>query len=314
MTKPTVAGRRAATESEWTRTRNQIAQSLPALEQGFFVVLETRDDDPYYVRVLSKGPDGYRAEAVASLFLPEWKQLGEWGDERLTTLGWNPPSDHPETKSANWWREFKPDEPPEIARFAVATLRETFGVTHPHSLVYVASNKSGDVILLPGLGIQHKPAPAPLVDRVGNALQRIFQVETVERDSDGDWPLRIGEGVVYVRAMEREGVVSVFGPALLGLTASPQLLEAVNSVNSKIHGARAWFAGDAVAVASEFVDTAELEGLRPAIETVAALVHVVGQELAATFGGHVAGQAEPPTPPTPPVPSAPTHDPEPGYL
>ncbi len=309
MTKPTVAVRRTATESEWTRTRNQITQSLTALEPGFFLVLETRDDDPYYVQILSKGTEGFRAEAVASLVLPEWKRLGEWGDERLTALGWNPPSDKPETKSANWWREFGLEEAPELARLAVATLREPFGVTHPHSLVYVASNKAGDVILLPGIGIQHRPAPAPLAERVSSALQRIFQVETVERDGDGDWPLRIGEGMVYVRAMEREGVVSVFGPALLGLSSSPQLLEAVNSVNAKIHGARAWFAGDAVAVASEFVDTAELEGLRPAIETVAALVHVIGQELAATFGGHLTGEAEPPA--TAPPPS---HDPEPGYL
>lgn len=302
MTKPTVAGRRAATETEWTRVRGRVAQSLPALEPGFFLVLETRDDDPYFVRVQSRGSDGLLAEAASAALLPEWKRLGDWGDERLAALGWNPPREQPEPASPAWWRAFAPGEEDELARLAVATLREVFDVAHPHSLVYRASDAAGDVILLPGLGLPRRPAPAPLGERVTEALRHILQVETLERDADGDWPLNIGDGVVYVRAMEREGVVAVFGPVLLGLSPSPQLLAAVNEINAKIHGARAWFTGDAIAVASEFVDTADLEGLRPALDNVVALAHGIGEDFRAAFGGHRLGEPDPPTPDPAPEP------------
>ena len=310
MTKPVISDRGSATEAEWTRTRDRVAETVGALEAGFFLELETRDDVPYFVRVLATGGEGFRVDVVADSALPEWRHVGEWGAERLQALGWNAPGGDGPDASPTWWRQFAAAEVADLAGALVAIVREVFEVAHPHALVYVASDSAGDVVVLPGLGLARRPGLAPLDQRVGEALQRILATAEVPRDAEGDWPLTVGEGVVYVRALERDGVVAVFGPALLGLPSTPQLLAAVNDLNAKIHGARAWFTGDAIAVASEFVDSADLEGLRPAIETVAALVHAIGQDFRATFGGHLVGE-----PDAAPPPATATPEPETGmYL
>jgi T3SS (YopN, CesT) and YbjN peptide-binding chaperone 3 len=70
------AGRRInARDAERLQLRGRLADKLACLEDGHFLVLQTRDDEPYYVQFAAHGADGLWAEAVSNRFLHGWRRL-----------------------------------------------------------------------------------------------------------------------------------------------------------------------------------------------------------------------------------------------
>lgn len=175
----------------------------------------------------------------------------------------------------------------ELAELAVATLRKVFEVARPVGLMYRAFSRGGEEILLPTLGLEREHGPDPLEERVDQALRDHLEIDTVIRDDDGDRPLRSGDAVVYVRVVADEGYVSVFSPALLGVTRTAALVDAVNDLNNSIRGARASVTDNAVVVAAEVYDQPALEsGVINAVKAVSCLANSCGAELQTRFGGN----------------------------
>jgi hypothetical protein len=276
-----------ARDAEWQKVASQLAEMLGCLEAGHFLCLQTRGDAPYFVQCAAGGSDGFLLEATSNRVLPDWRRLDATAQGRLRRLGWRPPTDIGDGP-VNWWRLYPADTPArQMAELAVATLRKAFDVPRPRMLVYRAFSRGGDEILLPTLGVAHYQRRAPLDERVDAALRDYLQIDEVIRDEDGDRPVRRGEAMVYVRVVADPGFVAVFAPALLNVTPSAALVEAVNELNNKIRLARASVAGDAVMIAAEVDDQPALEsGVINAFKAVSAIANGCGPDLQARFGGN----------------------------
>ena len=111
--RPGHRSRRRATE--WAGLETRLAKALACLEDGHFLILSTRNDDPYYVQFAAGGPQGMRAEAVSNRFLEGWRRLDRTAEDRLRRLGWRPPTDIGDGP-VNWWRSF--DTPLPVAGIA----------------------------------------------------------------------------------------------------------------------------------------------------------------------------------------------------
>ena len=266
--------------------KRRLAESIGCLEAGHYLVVQTRDEDAYYVQFAAGGPEGLRAEAVSNRFLSGWRRLDDTAHGRLRRLGWRPPTDIGDGP-VNWWRAYPAGEAPEAAAaLAVDTLRKVFDVARPVGLVYHAFAGSGAEILLPGLGLARKAATPPLQDRVEGALRRILDLDELVRDEDGDFPIRRGEDMVYVRVVADPAYVSVFSPSLLGVEPTPDLFAAINEFNCSIRGARANFRDGAVVVGIEVDDQPEIgAALFNAYRAVSSLTDACASELQPRVGG-----------------------------
>lgn len=281
------AGRRLnARDAEWLQLRGRLADTLGCLEDGHFLVLQTRDDEPYYVQFAAHGADGLRAEAVSNRFLHGWRRLDRTAHGRLRRLGWRPPTDIGDGP-VNWWRSFSAGDPlDEAAGLAVNTLRKVFEIPRPVGLVYHAFARTREEILLPTLGLEREPARQPLEERVALALKDFLETDELVRDGDGDWPLRSGDDMVYVRVVADRGYVSVFSPALFEVDPSPDLVAAVNEFNCSIRGARASVSGKTVVVSAEMDDQPEVgHTVINAFKAVSSLTEACAGELQSRFGG-----------------------------
>jgi hypothetical protein len=260
---------------------------LGCLELGHFLILQTRDDEPYYVQVAAGGPEGFRMEAVSNRLLTGWRRLDATAHARLRRLGWRPPTDIGDGP-VNWWRRYPQGTPTaEMAEMAVRTLRKAFDIPRPTDLVYRAFSRGEGDMLLPTLGLARDRGPGPLDDRVDDALRGLLEVDEIVRDDDGDRPVRSGDAMVYLRVVTDPGYVAVFSPALVHVSRTPALVEAINDVNHSIRVARAFVTDTAVVFAAEVDDQPDIRaGLISAFNAVSSLSNSYGAELQARFGGH----------------------------
>jgi hypothetical protein len=125
---------------------------------------------------------------------------------------------------------------------------------------------------------------------VESLLERLIGATKVEADADGDYPVRYKNALYYVRVVgDGSPVVQVFSIAVEGVSATPDLFEELNTINSNIKFARVFWVRDQVLVERELVG----EGVDPAdfdnaCEAVATITDHYGPLLAEKFGGKTA--------------------------
>ena len=280
-------GRRVSVrEAEWQDLTDRVTESLGCLEDGNCLILQTRDDEPYYVQVRVEGQDAYAMEAVSNRFLHGWRQLDPTAESRLRALAWRPPTDIGEGPP-NWWCQYRQAEGQRgVAQLTIATLRKVYGVPRPCALVYRAFSPNEGEILLPTVGLQRLGRQKKLTSRVDDFLRRYLETDEIIVDDDGDRPIRFDDAMVFVRVMSDPGYVAVFSPAILGVTRTPELVDAVNDINCSIRIARASVAGEAVVIAAEVEDQGDItDGLTGALNAVSSLSNFYGTDLRSRFKG-----------------------------
>jgi hypothetical protein len=281
--------RGAARRAEWASLEARVGEALGCLEDGHFLILQTRDEEPYYVQFAEDGDGGMRVEAVSNGFLHGWRRLDSTAKGRLRRLGWRPPTDIGDGP-ANWWQPFSSPVPTErVAALAVATLTKAFDVARVSALTYRAFSRSGEEILLPTLGLDRLTGASEdrsLADRVDGALKEYLGLDEITRDRDGDAPIRTGEAMVFVRVLPERNYVAVFSPILRDLTRTAGLLAAVNEVNNKIRVARAYASERGVILAAEVDDVPGAEAsVIKAFRAVSGLANSCAADLQSRFGG-----------------------------
>ena len=71
---------------------------------------------------------------------------------------------------------------------------------------------------------------------IEDTLKRELEQDEIERDSDGDIPVRWGSSAVFIRTIDVESdlpIIRVFAPLLADFTMKPAVFEALNSINRK---------------------------------------------------------------------------------
>lgn len=240
-----------------------------------------------------------RAEAVCSENRPGAPLAPEQEEQLVAGLGWGRPQ--PDDVSRNFVRTWE-DPPPvaDVARLAVRTLREVFGLETPASLRWVHELFDRGQVTDPDLGIEpDRPArrksgrrriPSSieeLIPLVEKALNGGRGRRSVFRDADGDFPVEIGSTVIYIRPLEgTPPVVQLFGPILHDIGESRALISALNDINARVRFGRVFFAHRQVVAAMELtaVDIT-VEQIAFAIAELGNLADHLDDTLQARFGG-----------------------------
>ncbi len=257
---------RAEVELAWDDLERRLTAALGRMPEETFLILSTAvdDDDRVCYVQFAAGAWGLRAEAVSSRFLPPDRPLSEEQEIGLVGLGWLRP-EQGEDAGPNFSRRWQSPAPvTEIARLAVRTLREVYGVDAPHRLRH--TYKSFERVLGdPDLGTEpERPAPPPrptphairtaeaLRPLVEDALEGWLGLDELVRDADGDYPIRVGSALMFVQVLDGvPPVVRIFSPILRDVAASAVLLEALNDINGRIRFGRVFWTGRQVVVAME---------------------------------------------------------------
>jgi hypothetical protein len=265
---PEGAPRPAADDADpaWADLERRLAAALGRMRDDTFLILSTAADDDgrvCYVQ-FAAGDWGLRAEAVSSAYLPPDHPLTPAQEADLVALGWLPPGAGDDARP-NFSRTWAAPPPVvEVARQAVRTLREVYGVATPRELRHTYTSLER-VLDDPDLGTEpERPAVPPRPEQhairsaaelrplVEDALERWLGIDELVRDADGDYPIRVGSALIFVQVLDgMPPVVRIFAPLLRDVAASPTLLDALNEINGRIRFGRVFWMGRQVIVAME---------------------------------------------------------------
>ena len=125
---------------------------------------------------------------------------------------------------------------------------------------------------------------------VEKLLAALTETSHVAPDKDGDYPVRFGSALYYVRLVgAEEPDVQVFAVAVDGIEQSPELLTELNDINCRIRFARVFHVAGQVLVETDLIgDAVDPRGFGNACEVVASVTDKIGPELAKKYGGRTA--------------------------
>jgi hypothetical protein len=288
-------------DMSWEQFEDRLAAVLGRMAAGSFLILSSRADDEivYYVQFAQGGRGGFRAEAESNNFLAGRWALSPAQEEQLAQLSWQCPT--PGNTDLNFMRQWPTPAPyAEIARLAVRSLCEVYGIERPSELVYRRFARRGPDFAEPELGIQPErrtsprgrgqaaaPTLAELVPLVEEAVKEILGTDRILRDGDGCIPIHRDGARQFVRIVDgTPPVVRILSPVLHGVDSSRPLLEALNEINGQIMFGRVLWASSQVIVSAEVSAVGiSTELISFVCLQIAALAVRVHDQLGARFGG-----------------------------
>jgi hypothetical protein len=152
-------------ELPWDDVEARLVAALERMALDQYLILSTRpagdDESLYFVQFAQAGRAGFLAEAVSNRYLAGAAQLSPAQEDAMAGLGWQFP-DHHATKPKNFSRQWPIPAPfVDVARLAVRTLREVYGVERPADLAYRRFARDGHDFAEPGLGIDAERPTSP---------------------------------------------------------------------------------------------------------------------------------------------------------
>jgi hypothetical protein len=145
-----------------------------------------------------------------------------------------------------------------------------------------------------------------VTSHVETLIERITGVDKAMADHDGDYPVRYGDALYYIRVAGNDDrpIVRVFSTVVADIEPSPDLYEAVNEINSNLGFCRCFWVNGQVLIETEHLGmTIKTEDLYELTAHVASASNYFGPKLVDRFGGKLTfddskGEqyVEPPTP------------------
>ncbi|MEJ7627958.1 MAG: YbjN domain-containing protein [Nocardioidaceae bacterium] len=312
-----------ALEKAWLAFGSRLRRTLSGLRDSQVVMLELPspyDEDALdgavpYLQFTGYGEGVVRAEVSSNAFLDERHRLDEHQMQRLTRLGWSPPSygpgDEPDSGSPNFFSDANTDDVDALVPMSVDAIHDVFGVPHPSFLV-AAGFAAGDGVAMPevGLGVPRPavagrtPTDEPLAVMptgrdhlralVDHALTPVFGHAPV-RDEDGDIPVRSGSAMVFVRVLPDAPVIELFSPLLLEVEGSALVLERITRLNRRMRFVSFfWDGGTVYARTQLFCQPFVSDHLRHALMVISEVADRLDDEMRPELGGRAFfGEHEP---------------------
>ncbi len=257
-------------EMAWVRFQRKLGDFLADLDAGATTVIETLvSSDPQagtgpFIRFAAL-PDqtSLRAEAAGNRHLAAPYRLGRAQIGQLEAAGWTPPGDSTDGRdhdSAHHTSDqtfdhsdrgndgsggspfftvvLPRDRADLIALMSVRALRDVYAVPHPALL-------QGGPLEAPPVAEPAVPATEPELDllqllrpespeeldRYVEQTLRVVLGREAFRDEDGDFPIRVGSVMMFVRPLQTEPVVEVFSPLIRDIGDREQALIEVSILN-----------------------------------------------------------------------------------
>lgn len=253
----------------------------------------------HFVQFLGQGAEGLRAEAVSNAFLPGRERFSESQLQALLALGWEAPTGTPEEAtparqpegSPNFMRQFpKPIDAKEVGALAIATLVDVMRIPHPGFLTYEGRDVDrGGSLVWSELGLkvaEPRANFAEVADRLLQTLREELGFDTLEFDEDGDIPIRYGSVLLFVRVSGDTPSVRIYAPVLRDIRKTPELLERLNELNSRVIRPALFHDSDCVVAVADLPATPfEGQHVVRALREFCVLTDGIDELLQAEFGG-----------------------------
>jgi hypothetical protein len=293
------------TVTDWSDFQERLAGGLEILPENTFLILTKRGTNRF-VQFAQGGRKGFRAEAVSGAFLKDLDQLPEEAEDDLIDLGWIPPDSDPDEPrgNVNFYRVWPGPGPfAEVAALAVTTMKDVFEMQSPAELEYQAFGEEGPFFMAPlGLPLHvereselgpdlldGEPTLEELDSLVERTLTTLIGRSDIDKDKDGDIPIRWGSALIFVRVQEGNPPwVYLFAPLLWDVAETPSLLDAINEMNKKLAFGRAFWTGEEVRIGYDLTSLyLSSDALAHACHQVGAAADHFDGLLQERFGGSV---------------------------
>lgn len=281
----------------WTGFTERLAEVVSVMDPGATLTLGSlgspaRGRSPFVV--FSCLPDrSLLVEASGNEALGDGYQLGLAGLQQLDDLGWQPPSVDGAHPGPHHWIKVAQEDSEQAAARAVAVLRDVFGVRHP---AFLAADQLAEVLAPPTPGevaeFHHEDlqavVPASLAELEAMVRAELGQVLGYEplTDADGDFAIRVGSAMVFVRCTPDAREVLVFSPLVHDLEGRGRAMEVLSDLNTQARYVRFLLIRDRVfasmsVLAHPFVPA----HLHQALQTMTVVADELDEELAQRLRG-----------------------------
>lgn len=223
------------------------------------------------------------------------RQLDAAGLQRLADLGWQPPAVDGAHPGPHHWFVAVQEDSETIAAQAVSVLREVFHVRHP---AFLAPDQLAEVLAPPAapelprerfladdLQSLVPTSAAHLESLVRGELSQVLGYEPLT-DTDGDFAIRVGSAMVFVRCTPDAHEVLVFSPVVHEVEGRSRAMEILSDLNAQARYVRFLLIRDRVfasmsVLAYPFVPA----HLHQALRTVTVVADEIDEELAKRLRG-----------------------------
>lgn len=297
----------------WDQFGERLGEVISVIADGELTIgtMSSSSDPAPFVRfsVDEDNPDLVVGEASSNAVLGDGFQLDLDQLEQLESLGWTPPSAEEEPVSPNFVVVKPQEDSQALADLAVATLRDVFGVQHP---VFLAPDQLAEVLqgeaaveaLEPG-GIastvhlpQNDTEPEHLrveavKPRDQRHLEQLVARELTElfghapiQDSEGDFAIRVGSTMVFVRITPDAEEVVLFSALVHDVEGRSRAVEVLNDLNVEARHGRFALHRDRVFVTQSVLAQPFVPAhLERALKLISAVADGIDDDLAAKLRG-----------------------------
>ncbi len=288
-----------STDEAWDAFSQRLSEVLSMMDGGAELtlgMLAPDDDTAPFIEYECPALGRLVAQASSNAVLADDYQLAAPQLAQMEELGWVSPS---ADSSANFTSEWSQEQTDELAGLSVATMRDVYGVLHP---VFLTADQLADVLQPQG---PDEPPYGPATPRaddsdtqavmpdgaaeldrlVGIELTRLYGSEPFH-DSEGDYAIRVGSTMVFVRIPADAREVIAFAAVVHDVSGRSRAAEVLNDLNSESRWVRFWLLRDKVfvsmsALAQPFVPA----HFRQVVHEVASIADSIDDHLAATLQG-----------------------------
>ncbi len=295
-----------STDEAWSEFAGRLGEVISHMDPGSSLRIgslatEQEGTAPFVLfRCLSN--DDLVTEAAGNAALSEEFQLTTSQLEALDAFGWQPPNVDDGYPTANFWRTGSQERAAELAEQASQVLREVYGVPHP---AFLAPDQLAEILTPPGAreapttSFDADDLAARLVD--GKAeLDRLIETELVDllghqplQDADGDFALRVGSTMVFVRATSDAQEVLVFSAVVHDVDGRSRAMEVLSDLNTEARFVRFMLIKDRVFVSlSIFAQPFVPAHLHQALRAVSVVADEIDEHLASKLRGRTTFSSE----------------------
>lgn len=291
-----------STAQAWQTFTDRLADILSVMEGDAVLRIgavsgETSGEQPY-VRFRAAGDRRIVAEASSNPQLSEYFQLNAQQLALMEEIGWEPPSADDPNPSESFHTSGTQETADVLAERAVRALRDVYGVPHP---AFLAPDPLGDV-LNPPAARELPPVETPTFEardlaatqpRSRAELDALLAQElthilghTPFQDVDGDFAIRVGSTMVFVRSSADASEVIVFSALVHDIDGRSRAMEVLSDLNTEARFVRFLLVRDRVFVSlSIFAQPLVPAHLRQALQTVSVTADGLDNDLATKLRG-----------------------------
>jgi hypothetical protein len=285
----------------WESFGERLQKVLRKLKEDHALIVLEKGTNRF-VQFMGQGTHGMRAETVSNAYLSGRDKFSAAQIKSLTALGWAKPTGMPDEAtpekqpegSPNFMRQFpKPVDAKAVAALAVATLADVMRVPHPGFLCYDGRNvDTGGSLTWNDLELKRVEPQNTLAEAARQLLQTLRAEtgnEALDFDEDGDIGLRYGSVMVFVKVSGDTPSVRIHAPVLLEVRKSPELLERLNELNSRVVRPAFFHATECVVAVADFPAAPfEAQHVVRALREFCTLADGIDALLQGEFGGRTA--------------------------